>query len=144
MIKNGGEKVKMFYHRLCTKILIENKWPDDWELSVFVPIPKIGDTPQCRNNGTISLISLSSKILLKIFAKRLAIKLNEEISDEQAGFHPGKGTRDYKRVNHKMVHKKTYRKVIMCFFASSTTQRCLIQLHTIFFGICIRWGFQLT
>ena len=67
---------------------------DDWGLSVFVPIPRGGDTPQCSNNRIISLISHSSKILLKIIAKRLAMKLNEEISEEQAGFRTGKGTRN--------------------------------------------------
>ena len=36
MIKNGGEKVEMFYHKLCTKIWIEKKWPDDRWLSAFV------------------------------------------------------------------------------------------------------------
>ena len=29
MIKNGGEKVEMFYDKLCTKNWIENKWLDD-------------------------------------------------------------------------------------------------------------------
>ncbi|XP_042876027.1 uncharacterized protein LOC122255792 [Penaeus japonicus] len=87
-IKNGGENVEIFYHRLCNKIWIENKWPDDWGESVFVPIPKKGDTFKCSSNRTISLISHSSKILLKIMAKRMANKLNEEIADEQAGFRP--------------------------------------------------------
>jgi len=65
MIKYGGEKVAIFYHRLCTKIWQENIWPDEWGESIFVPIPKKGDILQCSNNRTISLISHSSKILLK-------------------------------------------------------------------------------
>ena len=117
MIKNGGEKVEMFYHKLCTKIWIKNKWPDEWGLSVFVHIPKNGDTLQCSNNRTISLTSHSSKILLKIIAKRLAIKLNEEISEEHAGFRPGKGTRD-QIMNLKMVLEKNRERgndVFLCF-----------------------------
>ena len=105
MIKNGGEKVEMFHHKLCAKIWIENKWPDDWGHSVLVPIPKSGDTPQCSNNRTISLVSHISKILLKIIAKRLAMKLNEEIWGEQEGFRPGKDTRD-QIMNLKMVLEK--------------------------------------
>ena len=110
MIKNGGEKVEMFYHTLCTKIWIENKWSDDWGLSVFVPIPRSGDTLQFSNNRTISLISHSSKILLKIIAKRLAMKLNEEISEEQAGFH--------QIMNLKMVLEKSRERgndMFLCF-----------------------------
>ena len=117
MIKTGGEKVEMFYHKLCTKIWLENKWPDDWGLSVFVPIPRSGDTLQCSNNRTIILISHSNKILLKIIAKRLAMKLNEEISEEQAGFRPGKGTRD-QVMNLKMVLEKNRERgndVFLCF-----------------------------
>ena len=118
MIKNGGEKVEMFCHKLCTKIWIENKWPDEWGLSVFVPIPKSDDSLQCCNNR-ISLKSHSSKILLKIIAKLLAIKLNEEISEEQAGFRPGKGTRD-QIINLKMVLEKNRERergnyVFLCF-----------------------------
>ncbi|XP_042864337.1 uncharacterized protein LOC122248391 [Penaeus japonicus] len=117
MIKNGGENVEIFYHRLCNKIWIENKWPDDWGESVFVPIPKKGDTLKCSNNRTISLISHSSKILLKIMAKRMANKLNEEIADEQAGFRPGKGTRD-QILNLKMILEKNRERgidVFLCF-----------------------------
>ena len=122
MIKNGGEKVEMFYHKLCTKIWTENKWPDDWGLSVFVPIPESGDTLPCSNNIKIPLISHSSKILLKIIAKRLAIKLNEEISEEQAGFRPGKGTID-QIMNLKMVLEKNRERgndVFLCFIDYST------------------------
>ena len=121
MIKNGGKKVGMFYHKLCTKIWIKNKWPDEWGLSVFVPIPKSGDTLQCSNNRTISLTSHSSKTLLKIIAKRLAIKLNEEISEEQAGFRPGKGTRD-QIMNINMVLEKNRERgndVFLCFIEYS-------------------------
>ena len=49
---------------------------------------------ECGNNRTISLISHSSKILLKIIANRMQNKLNAEIAEEQAGFRPGKGTRN--------------------------------------------------
>ena len=105
MIKNGGDNVEKFFHRLCTCIWHEKKWPDDWGQSIFVPIPKKGAVLQCCNYRTISLISHSSKILLKIIAKRMAIKLNEEIAEEQAGFRPGKGTRD-QIMNLKMIVEK--------------------------------------
>ncbi|XP_063600662.1 uncharacterized protein LOC134776840 [Penaeus indicus] len=105
MIKYGGENVEVFYNRLCTKIWHEKKWPDDWGQSVFVPILKKGDTLQCSNNRTFFLISHSSKMLLKIIAKQMTSKLNEETAKEQAGFRPGKGTRD-QIMNLKMILEK--------------------------------------
>ena len=117
MIKYGGEKVAIFYHRLCTKIWQENIWPDEWGESIFVPIPKKGDILQCSNNRTISLISHSSKILLKIIAMRMASKLSKEIAEEQAGFRPGKGTRD-QIMNLKMILEKNRERgidICLCF-----------------------------
>ena len=51
-------------------------------------------TSECSNNRTIALISHSSKILLMIIANRMQERLHSEIAEEQAGFRPGKGTRD--------------------------------------------------
>ena len=73
--------------------------------SVFIPIPKKGDTLQCCNNRTIALISHSSKVMLKVIAKRLQATLDRAISEEQAGFRPGRGTIN-KIMNLKIVIEK--------------------------------------
>ena len=39
---------------------------EDWERSVFIPIPKKGNAKEFSNNHTIALISHTSKIMLKI------------------------------------------------------------------------------
>ncbi|GFR71735.1 endonuclease-reverse transcriptase [Elysia marginata] len=94
MIKASGEQGIDIFHKLCKKIWIEEKWPDEWVKSVFVPIPKKGDLQQCSNYRTIALISHASKILLKIIMKRLEKKIEEEVSQTQAGFRRNRGTRD--------------------------------------------------
>ena len=117
LIKNAGESVEYFFYKLCMKIWNERRWPEDWVKSVFIPIPKKGDTLQCSNNRTIALISHSSKILLKIIAERMKLKLREEIADEQAGFRPGKGTRN-QILNLKLVIEKNrehQRDLYLCF-----------------------------
>ena len=86
LVKCGNKNVVNYFLKLCTLIWVKKKWPDDWTKSVFIPIPKKGDTLQCCNNRTIALISHCSKILLKIIASRMQTKLKEEISEEQAGF----------------------------------------------------------
>ena len=42
------------------------QWPQDWKRSVFIPIPKKGNTKECSNYRTIALISHASKVMLKI------------------------------------------------------------------------------
>ena len=64
------------------------------EKSVFMPIPKKGNAKEYSNYCTIALISHTSKVMLKILQARLQQYVNHEISDVQAGFRKGRGTRD--------------------------------------------------
>ena len=56
--------------------------------------PKKGNAKECSNYHTIALISLSSKVTLKILQARLQQYVNCELPDVQAGFRKGRGTRD--------------------------------------------------
>ena len=47
------------------------QWPQDWKRSVFIPIPKKGNTKECSNYRTIAFISHASKVMLKILQVRL-------------------------------------------------------------------------
>ena len=49
---------------------------------------------QCTNCHTIALISLASKVMLKILQARLQQYMNCELQDVQAGFRKGRGTGD--------------------------------------------------
>ena len=68
--------------------------PQDWKMSVFIPIPKKGYAKECSNYHTIALISYASKVMLKILQVRLQKFMNRELPDVQAGFRKGRGTRD--------------------------------------------------
>ena len=61
---------------------------------VFIPIPKKGNTTECSDYCTITLISHGSKVMLKILQARLQQYVNWELPDVQAGFRKGRGTRD--------------------------------------------------
>ena len=54
----------------------------------------MGRTKECANHQTIALISHASKVMLKNLHARLQHYLNRELSDVQAGFRKGRGTRD--------------------------------------------------
>ena len=47
------------------------QWPQDWKMSVFIPIPKKGNAKECSNYHTIALISHTNKVMLKILQARL-------------------------------------------------------------------------
>ena len=53
-----------------------------------------GNPKECSNYYTIALISHASKVMLKILQARLQQYVNCELSDVQAGFRKGRGTRD--------------------------------------------------
>ena len=49
---------------------------------------------ECSNYRTIALISHANRVMLKILQARLQQYVNRELSDVQAGFRKGRGTRD--------------------------------------------------
>ena len=56
--------------------------------------PKKGNAKECSNYRTIALLSHTSKVMLKIRQARLQQYVNPELSDVQAHFRKGRGTRD--------------------------------------------------
>ena len=65
-----------------------------WKRSVFIPIPKKGNTKECSDFHIITLISHASKVMLKILQARLQQYMIRELPDVQTGFRKGRGTRD--------------------------------------------------
>ena len=63
-------------------------------ISVFITIPKKGNAKEYSNYSTTALISHASKVMLKILQARLQQYVNQELTDVQAGFRKGRGTRD--------------------------------------------------
>ena len=56
--------------------------------------PKKDNAKECSNYCTITLISHTSKVMLKILQARLQQYMKRELPDVQAGFRKGRGTRD--------------------------------------------------
>ena len=81
-------------HSISQQIWKTQQWPQDWKRLAFVLIPKKGSAVEYSNYCTISLISHSSKVVLKILRARLLQYMNQELPDVQAGFRRGRGARD--------------------------------------------------
>ena len=91
ILKDDAVKV---LHSVCQQIWKTQQWPQDRKRSVFIPVPKKGNTRECSNYCTIAFISHTSKVMLKILQARLQQYTNREVPDVQAGFRKGRGTRD--------------------------------------------------
>ena len=91
ILKDDAMKV---LHSICQHIWKTQQWPQDWERSVFIPVPMKGNAKECSNFHTVALVSHTSKVMLKILQARLQQYMNCEILDVQAGFRKGRGTRD--------------------------------------------------
>ena len=83
----------------------------------FLPIPKKGSAKECSNYCTIALISHTSKVMLKILQARLQQYMNCELSNVQAGFRKGRGTRGQIANIHWIMEKaREFQKIIyFCF-----------------------------
>ena len=81
-------------HTVSQQIWKIQQWPQDWKRSIFIPIPKKGNTKECSKYHTTALISQVSKVTLKILPARLQQYVNRELPNVQAGFRKGRGTRD--------------------------------------------------
>ena len=104
MLKDDAVKV---LHSICQQIWKTQQWSQAWKRSVFIPIPKKGNTKECSNYRTIALISHASKVMLKILQVRLQQYVNRELPDVQAGFRKGGGTRS--NCQHPLDHGKSKR-----------------------------------
>ena len=59
---------------------------------MVITLPKKVKPQQCQNYRTISLISHTSKVMLKIILNRLKLQAEKIIAEEQAGFRAGRST----------------------------------------------------
>ena len=64
------DAVKVLYS-ICQHIRTTQQRPQDWKMSVFIPIPNKGNAKECASYHTIALISHASKVMLKILQARL-------------------------------------------------------------------------
>src|SRR5574341_647390 len=114
ILKDDAVKV---LQSICQQIWKTLQWPQDWKRSVFIPIPKKGNGKECSHYRTIALTSHASKVMLKIPQARLQQYMNCELSDVQAGFRKGKGTRD-QSANIRWIMEKArefHKNIYFCF-----------------------------
>ena len=93
ILKDDAVKV---LHSICQQVWKTQQWPQDWKRSVFIPIRKKGNAKECSNYCMIALISLASKLMLKIFQARLQQYMNPSQCYGFSSSHVWMGELDYK------------------------------------------------
>ena len=92
---------------------------------------------------TITLISHTSRVMLKILQARLQQYVNRELPDVPAGFRKGRGTRDQIANIHQIIEKESSRKTSTS--ASLTTLKPLtVWLKTNCEKFFKRWEYETT
>ena len=89
-------------HSVWQQIWKTQQWPQDWKMSVFIPIPKNSNDKDYR---TIALISHTSKVMFKILQDRLQQYMNQEFPLVQDEFRKGIWTREQIDNIHWVIEK---------------------------------------
>ena len=92
-------------HSICQQIWKTQQWAQNCKRTVFILIPQKGNPKECSNHRTITLISHTSKVMIKILQAELQQYVNRERPDFQVEFRKGRGTRDQIASIHWIIKK---------------------------------------
>ena len=92
LVLAGAETMIDVLTKICNRIWKTGECPTPWTQSLIITLPEKGNLQLCQNYRTISLISHSSKVMLKIILKRLKPQAEEIFAEEQAGFRAERST----------------------------------------------------
>ena len=91
ILKEDAVKV---LHSICQQIWKAQQWPQDWKRSDLFQSQRRAMPKNVQTNTQLCSFSNAKKIMLKILQARLHQYMNRELSDVQAGFRKGRGTRN--------------------------------------------------
>ena len=116
MITASGEIGIDVMMKLCQDVLDGRGMPDEWALSIVVPIFKgKGDVLSCGSYRGVKLMEHVMKVVERVLERRIRTLVN--LDEIQFGFMPGKGTTDALFVLRKMQeeYRDKGKKLYMCF-----------------------------
>ena len=77
------DNVVKVLHSICQQSWNTQQWPQDWKMSVFIPIPK-KEMPKNTQTTAQLQSSQANRLILKILQDRLQQYVNCELPDVQA------------------------------------------------------------
>ena len=140
-LKDDAVKV---LNSICQQIWKTQQWPEDWKMSLFIPITKKGHAKEFSNYHIISLISHTSKVMLKILQARLQQYMNRELPYVQAGFQKRQRNRDQIANIHQIIEKarEFQKNIYFCFINYTKAFDCVITTNCE--KLSKRWEYQTT
>ena len=95
LLKHGGAVIIRELTKLFKAIVEERAVPAEWKKAIIVPIFKNkGSKLDCGNYRGISLISVPSKVFMRVLLNRIKPNIEERLREQQAGFRAGRSTID--------------------------------------------------
>ena len=94
LIKKCSKEISPILTELINKSVVLGKFPSSLKIAAILPILKKGDSSNIENYRPIALLSIFSKIIEKVIAKRIHTFLNKNnlLTHCQHGFRPGYST----------------------------------------------------
>src|SRR5438552_6228513 len=91
--------------------------PEDLLISIFIALPKKPGATECELHGTISLMSVVLKLILRILMQRMRNKIRPEINKSQCGFMNDTGTRNAKFILRNICERyiEVNKDLYLCF-----------------------------
>lgn len=94
VLKANPETTADIMLELYKKVWETGDFPEDWRKGLMIKLPKKGDLTECQNWRGITLLSIPSKVLLRIILNRIKTVIDEKIRREQHGFRAGRSCTD--------------------------------------------------
>ena len=94
MLKNEGEVMIDWLLEILQEVWRMKQLPKEWKKSILVPVHKKKDRKVCDNYRSISLLSVSGKVLSLVLLDRLKTIIDPQLMDAQCGFQKSRGTVD--------------------------------------------------
>ena len=111
---------------ICNRIWRIGEWPTPWTQSVIITLPKKGNLQLCQNYRTISLISHSSKVMLKVILNRPNPELKKKWLKNRLGTEPEEAPQNRSSTLESCV-KSTYNISRICTMSSLISKKPLTE-----------------
>ena len=122
----GRETMINVLTEICNRIWRTGEWPTPWTQSLIITLPKKSNLQFCQNYRTISLISHSSKVMLKVILNSLKSQAQEIMAEEQAGFRAGRSTTE-QIFNIRILCEKYLQHQQICTMSSMISKKPLTE-----------------
>ncbi len=94
IFKGYSDTLVPWLHRVVAKLWEEEMIPEDWSMSIVLPLFKKGDRRACNNYRGISFIDVAAKVFVSLLHRKFQGARDTRIRLSQSGFCPGRGCID--------------------------------------------------